>query len=822
MKITDLIAKKQQKLPQSPLLSYFDNAFSREPSDDFTLAELIGRIRSGAWSAKVEKLRETLKRNRKGYDEAKRALPAVMLSGMLTAGERSGAASEGRIVHSGYLQGDFDGKDHPHLEIDEMRALLLADPHVIAVFASPSGQGIKAVIRIPAGVETHRGAFEAAAEHFAQFGLKIDESTKDPGRLCFVSYDPDAWMRDDVATATVMKAKQRAARGDSGFEPEDTTHDDIREMLEFIPPRPDYEDWLRIASAVWSVLDETTGIALLSEWSPEEKSGEYLRKFKNRLRDVRIGTLAWYAQAHGFDAREAARRKRWAGRIRFADGSTRARTIEVAPDHADGPKRVSDVDGEEIADNPQFVEWCLRHEQRGDAELFQVIAQGARMWDHYAGCWRRWDGSSWERDDLDITKLEFVDSLSRCYTDLQRDLTKQMAAKPADNPKTDMRAVIRKQADERVKSLNRATWLKGSLDLAKSMPKLATRAADFDKAPHLLALENGVLDFDACEFREAHPSDMLTHRAGVKFDPDALCPKFDAFLARMLVEPELIAFVLRAMAYSLTGKVDEDVLFFNYGKGANGKSTFMMIFRLLLGELMVLIDVETLLSRKSDANMDYKKATLQGRRVAMTDEIAEGRKLNESMVKALIGGDDILARNPYEKPYAFSPTHKLWMVGNHKPVIEGTDNGIWRRICLIPWSQTIPKDEQRPRAEVMAELRLELPGILNRLLHAWEEYRTLGGLKPPKIVQDATSEYQTEQDQLGSFLDERTERVLGSNVQAQKLLKVYLAWCEDNGERAIYRTSKQLIARMKDRGVETYRGNNNTSCFKDIEILEAE
>lgn len=821
MKISDLLAKKSTSAT-APLLSYFPNAFAKTPTDSFTLRELIGRIRSGAWASQVDPLRHTLVKNRKRYDEAKRNLPAVMLSGLVTSGERSSAAADGRLKHSGYLQGDFDGKDHPHLTAAEMRALLLADPHVIALFTSPSGEGVKAVLRISTIVEKHRGAFEAAADHFAQFGLKIDESTKDPGRLCFVSHDPEAWIRDSIESATIMRPKRTAARGDAGFDHEATTIDDIREMIGFIPPRPDYDDWLRISSAVWSVLDETTGATILSEWSPEEKPGEYARKFKNRLREIRIGTLAWYAQAHGFDAREAARRKRWAGRIRFADGITRERTLEIAPDHADGPRRVSNIEGEEIADNPQFVEWCLKHEQRGDAELFQVIAQGSRMWDHYAGCWRRWNGSSWERDDLELTRLEFVDTLTGCYTDLRTHFTREIAAHPADNPKNDPRAYLRKKCDERCESINRATWLKGSLDIAKSMPRLATRAADFDKAPHLLALENGVLDFDDCEFREAHPSDMLTHRAGVKYDPDAQCPRFDAFLARMLVEPELIAFVLRAMAYSLTGKVDEDVLFFNYGKGANGKSTFMMVFRLLLGELMVLIDVETLLSRKSDANMDYKKATLQGRRVAMTDEIAEGRKLNESMVKALIGGDDILARNPYEKPYAFSPTHKLWMVGNHKPVIEGTDNGIWRRICLIPWSQTIPKAEQRPRAEVMGELRQELPGILNRLLDAWVDYRTLGGLAPPQIVQDATSEYQTEQDQLGAFLYERTGPDLVGSVPAQRLLKTYLAWCEDNGERAIYRTSKQIIARMRDRGAEIHRGHNNTSHISGITILEAE
>lgn len=813
----------------SKRLAFFDNAFARDPSDEITLKELVDLIRTGRWRDQVEQLRQLLAAgDRNEYDSAKRSLPTIMLSGWADTRKKDAPDEKRAIHHSGFLQGDFDGKDHPHLldehatdpaaRVKPLMDLLRADPHVVAAFISPSGEGVKAVIRIVADTASHRGSFEAVAEHFSAFGLKIDEATKDPGRLCFASFDPDAWMRDP-SIVPLIRPKKQAARGESNFDPMDATYDDVREMLSFIPPRPDYEDWLRIASAVWSVLDETTGIKLLNEWSPEERPGEYLRKFKNRLRDVRIGTLAWYAQAHGFDAKEAARRKRWAGRIRFADGKQAARPVEIAPDHADGPKRVSNVDGPEDEDNPQFVEWCLTHEQRGDAELWQAIAQGTRMWDHYAGCWRRWNGASWDRDDLEGVKLEFVDSLCGAYRQLKGELQKDVAKKPSENPKTDPRRILMKKVDDRVSSLNRVNWLRGSIEISRSMTKLATRANAFDRHPHLLALENGVLDFDACEFREAHPSDMLTHRAGVRFDPEATCPKFDAFLARMLVDPEVVAFVLRAMAYSLTGKVDEDVLFFLYGKGANGKSTFMLIFKLLLGELMVTIDVETLLARKSDANLDYKKSTLEGRRVAVTDEVPENRKLGESMVKALIGGDEIVARRPYEKPYTFSPTHKLWMVGNHKPVIEGTDAGIWRRICLIPWTQTIPVEERRPRAQVIAEMRKELPGILNRLLVAWQEFRDLGGLKPPKAVQDATNEYQHEQDQLALFLEDRTERIIGGSVAAKSLHETYLAWCEDNGEEPKYKIVRQMTKRLGDMGYVVQKDRKSFTFIEGIEKI---
>ena len=617
-----------------------------------------------------------------------------------------------------------------------------------------------------------------------------------------------AGLRPDLAAATAFRPKRRATRaGGGGFDQGDaTTVDDIREMLGFIPPRPDYDDWLRIASAVWSVLDEVPGSQVLAEWSPEEKPGEYSRKWKKRLKDVRIGTLVWYAQANGFDAAEAARRKRWAGRIRFADSKERAGALPKVPDHADGEaRRVSNVEGPEDSDNPQFVEWCLLHEQRGDAELWQSVVSGRRLFDHFTRCWKMWTGSVWKRDDIEAVTLEFSDTLCSAYRELMEDYSRQMREKPAEDPRNDPRAMFRKKCRERIEALNKRRWSADAMTFARAMPKLATRANEFDRDPHLLAVENGVLDFRAAEFREAHPSDMLTHAAGVRFDPDADCPRFRAFMNRMLVDPELVSFVMRAMAYSLTGLVDQDTLFFCYGSGANGKSTFMLVFRILMGSLMTTIDIETLLAKKSDANVDYKKATLEGMRAVVTDEVPANRKLGESTVKALIGGDAIVARRPYEKPYTFDPTHKLWMVGNHKPTIEGTDAGIWRRICLIPWTQTIPEKERRPRAEVVGEFRRELPGILNWCLAAWQEIQEMGGLNPPKAVQEATTEYRNEQDQLGAFIEERTVRGQGHECPLKTLVDAYLAWCEDNHERPFYKTPRSIAPEMRKRGFVTER-----------------
>lgn len=282
----------------------------------------------------------------------------------------------------------------------------------------------------------------------------------------------------------------------------------------------------------------------------------------------------------------------------------------------------------------------------------------------------------------------------------------------------------------------------------------------------------------------------------------------------------MIAYLARAVGYSLTGYVDKDTLFFNYGNGANGKSTFTSTLKMLGGDLMTTIGIEALLAKQSDNNFDYKKAMLEGKRIVVTDEIPESRLLNDSNVKSLVGGDEITARRPYEKPYTFEPTHKLWLVGNHKPEIKGVDYGIWRRIHLIPWTNTIPEDKRRPRHEVLAELRAELPGILNWAIRGYLEMIDGNGLQPPRKVLDATKEYQRGSDQFAIFMEERVERDMSGKIMITDLLHAYLAWCQDNGEPARHGSTRKIIAYLKEHEwviVDTHARAKALACARLIQ-----
>lgn len=318
--IAELIQLRQR--PASPTFDVYNNAWGKEPSDTTTLQELIAVIRSGNFEEPVAKVRRLLADGKPDEaSEAKRALPAVSLSGSVT-GRRARAVEEGRFQHSGLLQIDLDAKDNPGKSVAQMRSVLIDDPRMVAVFITPSGNGVKGVARIPAEADTHRSCFLAAEAHFASLGFKIDPACKDPVRLCFVSHDPDALVND--ASSAMFEPVELCAIDDFGDFVEGlddspnatsisetgnlviragrtpTTPANVREMLKAIPPRPPYEEWLKIASAVWDALGEADGTAALLEWSPEETAGEYADKFKHRLKDVTAGTLHHRAKENGY------------------------------------------------------------------------------------------------------------------------------------------------------------------------------------------------------------------------------------------------------------------------------------------------------------------------------------------------------------------------------------------------------------------------------------------------------------------------------------------------------------------------------------------
>jgi putative DNA primase/helicase len=380
-----------------------------------------------------------------------------------------------------------------------------------------------------------------------------------------------------------------------------------------------------------------------------------------------------------------------------------------------------------------------------------------------------------------------------------------------------VRAIYREAADCDDKETREAlgTWAKrceaeqrlaAMLKLAESEPGISVRADIFDKDPFLLNVANGTVDLRTGELRPHNRGDLLTKITPIPYDPKAQCSVWYQFLERVTGESlQLAEFLQKAAGYSLTGTTKEQCFFMLYGTGQNGKSTFINAMSAVLGEYGSTTRTETLLAKKGES-IPNDIARLAGLRFVSAVESEGGRRLAESLVKQLTGGDKVSARFLHREFFDFYPTFKLWLAVNHKPRIVGTDLAIWRRVRLVPFTVTIPEKE-RDR-DFGDKLNSELAGILRWAIEGADLWRRYG-LGMPAAVETATRDYQQEMDIIGAFISDRCEVAPDGQVSKADVYKAYVEWAEENGERAV--NQRELSARLSERGFE--EGRNKRQRF---------
>jgi len=375
--------------------------------------------------------------------------------------------------------------------------------------------------------------------------------------------------------------------------------------------------------------------------------------------------------------------------------------------------------------------------------------------------WLVWDGKRWARDNG-----------NQRITELAEETVRQIYREAAEANDPDKRAKLAKWA---IASESRQR-IAAMIDLAA--PMCLAFPDDFDADDWLLNLENGVLNLRTFEFMPHNPNLRLTKLAPVTFNPNADCPKWKAFLQRIFNNNErLIHFVQRAVGYSLTGSTREQCLFFLHGTGANGKSTFLEVIRALLGDYAVTTDFSTFVAdRKSSVRNDI--ARLHSARLVTAIEVGEGKRFAEELIKTLTGGDTVTARFLYREFFEFKPRFKVWLAANYKPEIRGTDFAIWRRIRLVPFTVTIPPEEQIP--DLAEQLKEELSGILNWALEGLRDWLA-NGLQPPPEVTEATEAYRAEMDIVGLFVQDACVTDPKAVTPSKTLYEAFREWCSENG-----------------------------------------
>jgi putative DNA primase/helicase len=360
--------------------------------------------------------------------------------------------------------------------------------------------------------------------------------------------------------------------------------------------------------------------------------------------------------------------------------------------------------------------------------------------------------------------------------------------------------------------------LAGMINLAQSELGIPIRLTDLDTDHWLFNCLNGTIDLRSGKLLRHRKEDLITVLVPLTYNPDARCDLWMRFLNRITGgNIELISYLQRAVGYSLTGDTRSQTMFFLYGLGSNGKSTFITTIRKLTGGYGTKANTSLFMAKdRNSGGPSEDLANLQGKRFVMASEIEDGRRLAVVLIKEMTGGEAIRADRKYEHEIEFQPVHKIWLVGNHKPVITDTTLSIWRRVKLIPFTVTIPDKEMDP--DLSAKLEAELPGILAWAVKGcleWQKY----GLVEPKAVTNATSDYRHEQDVLGDFIDDCCVLLPTAAVPKHELKVAYENWCNNTGSQPA--SQKIFRARLIERGI-TEGKSGGTRYWKGIALSNSE
>ncbi|MFJ7919717.1 phage/plasmid primase, P4 family [Lysinibacillus fusiformis] len=406
--------------------------------------------------------------------------------------------------------------------------------------------------------------------------------------------------------------------------------------------------------------------------------------------------------------------------------------------------------------------------------------------------WMLWDGKRWKYDN----KLQIERIANKVLRDLER----------SDD---EMERSWARKCGKRNIRMN---------SIKDLMPLVPAEREEFDQHKYLFNCSNGILNLRNGKLQQHDRELRLSKLANVEFDEKAKCPTWLSFLQQIFKgDNELIDYMQRLIGYSMTGDISEQGMYFLVGGGSNGKSTFINIIKAMMGDYGLQTKSDTFIKKKNDgANNDI--ARLVGSRFVSAVESEEGEKLQESLVKTITGGEPILARFLRQEFFEFLPEFKVFFTTNHKPIIGGVDEGIWRRVKIIPFTLNLKPHERDKKLE--EKLSLEMSGILNWALEGCIKWQQ-SGLKEPKVVVDATGNYKEEMDILGPFLDERcymNPKDTATKIEAKELYNIYSNWCHAAGERSI--SNRAFYRMLETKGFGKMKGAGNKTFLTGITILE--
>lgn len=429
-----------------------------------------------------------------------------------------------------------------------------------------------------------------------------------------------------------------------------------------------------------------------------------------------------------------------------------------------------------------------------------------------------WTGKTWIRDEKDIIRKYANKFIQLCKDDLNN-LEEELERDKNAGKDTKLAEAYVKSYQKNIDRISNKAGKDAMLFEFQSLKDIAVTSNEFNKDDYLLNTDSGIVDLKTGEIHPFDPRLMLSKNTNVKVSYEE--PKVWLHFLHGIFErgnaqetEEIIECIQKCLGYSLSGSTKEQCMFLCYGNGSNGKTTFQEIVNHIIGDYGDNVNSEILMQQKMQNNNTFTIAKLKDSRYVETDETDEGEKLAEGTVKRMTGSGQMSAAFKYANEFSFMPKFKIWMSTNNKPIIRGTDLGIWRRIFPFPFIHTFTEEEKDK--ELPEKLQAESDKILGWCIKGFQIYNQLKTIKKPKCLEDEIREYQQQMDVISQFLDSECILNPTSIIVCRSAYKSYKSWCIDNN--AFLMSEMKFSRELEKKGFKITLDNKGVKCYQGFSI----
>lgn len=479
----------------------------------------------------------------------------------------------------------------------------------------------------------------------------------------------------------------------------------------------------------------------------------------------------------------------------------------------------------EATERPRIQKWTEVGAARFAGKLFgnDFIEVSEEYSERGSRGWRFYENGSWQEDQEKRVRraMRRVADLIEQQAESIHDRAQEIYATNG----TDENKKAAQQASRLLtfsKGISSERGIKAVTSLFSIEEGVTRSIKSFDANPDLLCLNNGTFDLSTMRLREHRREDLLTRRMDIDFDPEATCPRWEQSMIDWIPDPEMRAYVQRALGYTLLGKVEEGVFFVPWGETGCGKSQFIETVKKVFGDFGTTAEASTFRDKVYGSNDSTNNLhDLRGRRFVASSETTKGAGLNEELVKRATGEEAMKTRALYQSNIEWTPEFVLWIGTNFKPNLSADDSAIWRRVKPIEFPNNFSESADRIKGLGKKMMAAEMAGIFNWLIEGAQRYLEIGLAEPASMTR-AVNDYRDEQNPVTAFLAEaeangKIELSEDAECESSKIFNVYANYCAENNLRPITPTRFGRI--LSDKKFETKRGANGIRVRKGIKII---